>query len=112
MRAHINLPVKYVENSWSDTTIYDADGDVIASMRIYDEADEDNQEYLERRQKNRAELIVTAVNHHQELINRLENLVNVLDTVLPAKDEDVRGILEAVVFTRNEARETLKKVKK
>ena len=53
-----------------------------------------------------------AVNHHQELINRLENLVNVLDTVLPAKDEDVRGILEAVVFTRNEARETLKKVKK
>jgi hypothetical protein len=45
----------------------------------------------------------------QEAITRLYNLVNVLDTVLPAKDEDAHGILEAVVFSRNEARETLKK---
>lgn len=46
----------------------------------------------------------------QELVTRLYNLVNVLDTVLPDKDEEAQGILEAVVFLRNEARETLKKV--
>ena len=53
-----------------------------------------------------AELIVTAVNSHQELITRLYNLVNELDNAEQIPDFcNPKG----VQLRRDEARETLKK---
>lgn len=53
--------------------------------------------------KANADLIVTAVNHHQELITRLYNLVNAVDTIFGPISPEVEHRTE-------EARETLKKV--
>jgi hypothetical protein len=60
-----------------------------------------------------AELIVTAVNHHQELVTRLYNLVNQWDSLSCylesyASTEDVPTA--DIEFVAKEARETLKKI--
>lgn len=56
--------------------------------------------------KANADLIVTSVNHHQELITRLYNLVNILRTYNDAAPAGK----EALKLRILEAEETLKKV--
>ena len=56
-----------------------------------------------------AEFTMTAVNHHQELITRLHNLVNVVDAILPGY-HNPSGVMDPIFFCAAEARETLKKV--
>jgi len=69
----------------------------------------DDKEENEDRHHADAQIIVNAVNHHQELVTRLYNLVNALDLLLPSVDPaDVQST--GVAFQMNEARETLKKV--
>lgn len=52
-----------------------------------------------------ADLIVTAVNHHQELITRLYNLVNAVETTM-----SLLNCSAEVNMATHEARETLKKL--
>lgn len=48
---------------------------------------------------------------YRELTTRLENLVNVIEAILPQFNvDDKSGALEPIFFMKNEARETLKKV--
>lgn len=55
-----------------------------------------------------AKLIVTAVNHHQELVTRLHNLVNAIESIQADGDNPIA--YENLEHWKNEARETLKKV--
>lgn len=52
-------PWEVVEHSWSDTSVVGPDG-TICTIRIYDEATEDNQSELEQRSASRAHLIAAA----------------------------------------------------
>lgn len=106
MSTKAALPWHKVEHSWSDTSIYDADQNPVFTSSIRDDATEDNQEELEAKQREVIDFTLTAVNHHQELITRLYNLVNEIESHF-AGDPSHRGALSLRV---TEARETLKKV--
>lgn len=59
----LKQPWKAVSNSWQYTTIYDADGNAICRLNLEDwGVTEENQDALERRQAQVAELIVNAIN--------------------------------------------------
>lgn len=85
-----HTPTPWTKEELKDTIVISADGIgwAIATTCCYP---------MDDTTRANAELIITAVNHHQELITRLYNLVN-------AEDE------QALIFYRKEARETLKKL--
>jgi hypothetical protein len=60
MSAHTKGPWSTVENSWSDISIVDAEGNLVAKMSIYADATEDNQAELEMEMARKAKLIASA----------------------------------------------------
>lgn len=67
MSNHTPGPWTVTEHYWSDTAIYDSDGEVVASLSICDDATEDNQEELEKRMGANARLISCAPEMYEEL---------------------------------------------
>lgn len=57
MNDVINGPWEIVEHNWSDTSIYDADDQLICTLSIRDDATEENQEQLEQIMDARARAI-------------------------------------------------------
>lgn len=59
----MKLPCRYVANSWQYTTIYDADNVPLCRFDLEDwDVTEENQDELERKQAELAELIVSFLN--------------------------------------------------
>lgn len=56
-----------------------------------------------------ADLIITAVNHHHELITRLYNLKNVIEVMMSVNGDDSQ-VPDTIKLRLDEANETLKKV--
>jgi hypothetical protein len=44
----IKGPFRIVEHSWEETSVYDAEGDVLCNIRISDNATEETQDYYEQ----------------------------------------------------------------
>lgn len=65
---HTKLPWKAVEHSWEQTSIYDQNGTLIATLTISDEVTEKNQDEYESEMDAHASLIVRAVNSHYALV--------------------------------------------
>lgn len=63
-------PWEVVEHSWSDTSVVGPDG-TICTIRIYDEATEDNQSALEQRSASRAHMIAAAPKLYEALCGLL-----------------------------------------
>lgn len=69
MNKFENVKWEVVEHSWSDTSIYDQDGNVICTKSIYDEATEETQDQLESEVSDNFNLIAAAPDLLKELIH-------------------------------------------
>lgn len=72
--THTRAPWSIIEHSWSDTSIQAQDGGTICKLSIYDEADEDTQESLERIMDANARLIAAA----PELLSTCETIMGAI----------------------------------
>ena len=65
-----------VEHNWSDTSIYDKNGNVVCTKSIYDEATEETQDELENKVSNNFKLLVCApemFEFESEMVKRYPN---------------------------------------
>lgn len=75
-----NVKWEVIEHSWSDTSIYDQDGNVICTKSIYDEATEETQDQLESEVSDNFNLIAVAPVMFQELVKIFETYDKGTDT--------------------------------
>lgn len=73
-----NIKWEVIEHSWSDTSIYDQDGNVICTKSIYDEASEETQDELESIVSDNFKLIAAA----PEMLDVIMNLVSDFNNLL------------------------------
>ena len=72
MSAHTQGPWTIVENSWSDTSVVDSEGNLVAKLSIYGDATEDNQTELEMEMATKAKLIAAT----PDLLNALCEMID------------------------------------
>lgn len=82
----MKLPLRAMQNSWSDTTIYSADSEPVAVLSIEGVATEETQSRLEAAMAVDAEFIVRAANNHDALVDLLTKAAeDVCSVQCPAK---------------------------
>ena len=114
-KAHTPTPWHVMYPKAFDYKIVESIGDRVIAHIDGQYPDQDDKDDNEDRHHADAKIIVTAVNHHDELRTRLYNLVNIVETIIGnTSGECPRGVnvsnFNALKVYCTEASETLKQL--
>jgi hypothetical protein len=95
---HSPAPWSTIEHSWSDTSIFDKDNNVVCSLSVEGECDENNQEQFEQLMAANAKLISKA----PKMLEFLKGIVNASPKIWEMEKDDFEE--EFLYWAKNVAR--------